>query len=190
MDTISVTEAATLAGVGKSTIRRAIKKGELLASTIEGPNGEQFSVSLSSFEEWMAKRGAPQVKHQVSPGEPDGALVVHQGEQAWDAVVESQQTVQKALEALERAQAENIKLVRQAAHLEGKLEANKFLLSANNETISKEEEKRKELEEHNAKQIAQFEKEREEMLEKLKQAEGLAQRYEKMPGWVKKMFGT
>ena len=65
MDTISVTEAATLAGVGKSTIRRAIKRGELLASIVEGPNGEQFSVSLSSFEKWMADRGAPAV-HQIS----------------------------------------------------------------------------------------------------------------------------
>lgn len=190
MGTISVTEAATLAGVGKSTIRRAIKKGDLLASTVEGPNGEQFSVSLSSFETWLAKRGAPKMTQEVKPGAPSEALVVHQGEQAWDAVVESQQTVQKALDALERAQAENIKLVRQTAHLEGKLEANKFLLTANNETISKEEEKRKELEQHNAKQIEKFEKERDEMLEKLKEAESLAQRYEKMPKWVKKMFGT
>ena len=53
MENISVSEAATLAGVGKSTIRRAIKKGELLATTVEGPNGEQFSVSVSSFEKWM-----------------------------------------------------------------------------------------------------------------------------------------
>ena len=102
MENISVSEAATLAGVGKSTIRRAIKKGELLATTVEGPNGEQFSVSVSSFEKWMSERGAPEVHHQVTPAAPEGALVVHQGEQAWDAVVESQQTVQKALDALNR----------------------------------------------------------------------------------------
>jgi excisionase family DNA binding protein len=202
MDNISVAEAATLAGVGKSTIRRAIKKGDLLATPVEGPNGEQFSVSLSSFESWMAGRGAPQVHHTVKAGAaPSGALVVHQGEQAWDAVVESQQTVQKALEALERAQTENIKMVRQVAHLEGKLESTKFMLSANNESIGKQEakleelrsskeEKVKELERHNAEQKDRFEKEREEMLEKLKTAEGLAHKFEKMPKWVKAMFGT
>ena len=197
MDTISVTEAATLAGVGKSTIRRAIKRGELLASIVEGPNGEQFSVSLSSFEKWMADRGAPAVHQTVGAGqapEASGALVVHQGEQAWDAVVESQQTVQKALEALERAQGENLKMVRQVAHLEGKIEANKLLLSANSESLTKKESKmeelRKELEQQNEKQKQQFERERNGMLERLKQAEGLAHRYEKMPSWVKKMFGT
>ena len=185
MENISVSEAATLAGVGKSTIRRAIKKGELLATTVEGPNGEQFSVSVSSFEKWMS----------------EGALVVHQGEQAWDAVVESQQTVQKALDALERAQAENLKMVRQVAHLEGKMESHKLLLSANSESAQKQEQKieelraakeeeLKKLERSNAEQLARFEKEREEMLERLKTAEAVVQKYEKVPSWVKKMFGT
>lgn len=197
MKNLSVAEAATLAGVGKSTIRRAIKKGDLLASVEEGPNGEQFSVSMSSFENWMSERGAPAV-HQV---ETNGALVKHQGEQAWDAVIESQQTVQKALEALERAQSENIKMVRQVAHLEGKLESHKILLSANTESHSKteskleelravKEEALKELERHNKEQQERFEKEREEMLEKLKTAESQAQKYEKMPKWVRSMFGT
>lgn len=201
MENISVSEAATLAGVGKSTIRRAIKKGELLATTVEGPNGEQFSVSVSSFEKWMAERGAPEVHHQVTPAAPEGALVVHQGEQAWDAVVESQQTVQKALDALERAQAENLKMVRQVAHLEGKMESHKLLLSANSESAQKQEQKieelratkdeeLKKLERSNAEQLARFEKEREEMLERLKTAEAVVQKYEKVPSWVKKMFGT
>jgi flagellar motility protein MotE (MotC chaperone) len=126
---------------------------------------------------------------------------VHQGEQAWDAVVESQQTVQKALDALERAQAENMKMVRQVAHLEGKLESNKLLLSAHNESLQKQDSKLetlreaktseiKELEKYNREQKERFEKEREEMLEKLKSAEMMALKYEKMPNWVKKMFGT
>ena len=85
-------------------------------------------------------------------------------------------------------------MVRQVAHLEGKIEANKLLLSANSESLTKKESKmeelRKELEQQNEKQKQQFERERNEMLERLKQAEGLAHRYEKMPSWVKKMFGT
>lgn len=200
MENLSVTEAATLAGVGKSTIRRAIKRGELLATTTDGPNGEQFLVSLSSFESWMESRGASAV-HHVSPGAPTGALAVHQGEQAWGAVVESQQTVQKMLEALEKSQAENLKMVRQVAHLEGKLESHRMLLSANNESAQVQESKLeslrmakekelKELERHNLELKERFEKERLEMLERLKGAEGMAQRYEKMPNWVKKMFGT
>ena len=172
-----------------------------MATTVEGPNGEQFSVSVSSFEKWMAERGAPEVHHQVTPAAPEGALVVHQGEQAWDAVVEPQQTVQKALDALERAQAENLKMVRQVAHLEGKMESHKLLLSANSESAQKQEQKieelraakdeeLKKLERSNAEQLARFEKEREEMLERLKMAEAVVQKYEKVPSWVKKMFGT
>lgn len=201
MENISVSEAATLAGVGRSTIRRAIKKGELLASVIEGPNGEQFSVSLTSFQEWMKERGAPAV-HQTGPtGESVGAPLVHQSEQAWDAVMESQHTVQKAIEALERSQEENLKMVRQLAHLEGKMESQKLLLSANNETVNRHEAKIEELrtakdeelrtlEKSNAEQMARFEKERQEMTERLKLAESVMQKYEKMPSWVKKMFGT
>ena len=201
MENLSVAEAATLAGAGKSTIRRAIKKGDLLATTTEGPNGEQFSISFSSFEAWMIARGTPTVHQtQNSAGAP-GSAMVHQGEQAWDAVVESQQTVQKALDALERAQTENIKMVRQVAHLEGKLESNKLLLSANNESISKQESKIdevksakeeavQELERQNKEQQERFAKERDKMLEQLKSAEGLAQKYEKMPKWVRSMFGT
>lgn len=48
----------------------------------------------------------------------------------------------------------------------------------------------KELEAYNREQMARFERERAEMLEKLKTAESVAQQYERMPGWVKKMFGT
>lgn len=120
---------------------------------------------------------------------------------AWEVVMESQQTVQKALEALEKAQEENLKMVRQVAHLEGKMESHKLLLSANNETVQKQEQKiealraandeeLKKLEESNVEQLARFEKEREEMLERIKMAETVAQKYEKMPNWVKKMFGT
>ena len=111
------------------------------------------------------------------------------------------QTVQKALEALERAQSENLKMVRQVAHLEGKLESHKMLLTANSESTQKQEVKIdelraeketavEELKRYNSEQKERFEKEREEMLEKLKTAETVAQRYEKMPSWVKKMFGT
>ena len=172
-----------------------------MASVVEGPNGEQFSVSLTSFQEWMENRGAPPVHQTLQGGEPAGALAVHQGDAAWEAVMESQQTVQKALDALEKAQEENLKMVRQVAHLEGKMESHKLLLSANNETVQKQEQKietlrvakdeeRKKLEESNAEQLARFEKEREEMLERIKMAETVAQKYEKMPNWVKKMFGT
>lgn len=198
MENISVAQAATLAGVGKSTVRRAIKKGDLLGSITDGPNGEQFEISLSSFETWMASRGAPAVHQTQSPGT---AVVPHQGEQAWDAVVESQQTVQKALEALEKSHNENIKMVRQMAHLEGKLESKQLLLSANNESISKQEAKIdelrsskdkavKELERHNKEQEDRFEKEKAELLEKLNIAESQAQKFERLPKWVRGMFGT
>ena len=201
MNSMSVAQAAELAGVGKSTVRRAIKKGDLLATVEDGPNGEQFSISMSSFEEWMASRGTPLEKVQNEPGTAIGAPVAHQSDGAWDAVIESQQTVQKALAALEKAQSENLKMVHQVFQLQGELSSQKMMLSSNAESLQQKEEKlskiesakQKEIEDlarHNAEQKERFEKEREEMLAKLKEAEGTAQRYEKMPKWVRSMFGT
>ena len=200
MNDMSVAQAADLAGVGKSTIRRAIKKGDLLATVVEGPNGEQFSVSMSSFKEWMESRG---VETDQSAGGTAivGAPVVHQTAQAWEAVMESQQTVQQALAALEKAQAENLKMVHQVVHLQGELNSQKLLLTTNAESLQGQEEKLQsvarekdleleKLERHNAEQKERFEKERLEMLEKLKLAEAAAHSYERVPKWVRKMFGT
>ena len=202
MNEMSVAQAAELAGVGKSTIRRAIKKGELLATVVEGPNGEQFSVSASSFREWMESRG---VAGEPLMGEAGTALVgappVHQPSQAWEAVMESQQTVQQALTALEKAQAENLKMVHQVMHLQNELNSQKLLLTTSAESLRGREEKFEDqirekgdelekLERHNTEQKERFEKERLEMLDKLKLAETTVQGFERVPKWVRKMFGT
>ncbi len=43
---------------------------------------------------------------------------------------------------------------------------------------------------HNAREKARFEKEHQQILERLKTSEEKAQRFEKLPSWVTKLFGT
>ena len=43
---------------------------------------------------------------------------------------------------------------------------------------------------HNAEEKARYEHEREEMLNRLKASEAQATRFEKLPRWVTKLFGT
>ncbi len=43
---------------------------------------------------------------------------------------------------------------------------------------------------HNAEEKARYEREREELLEKLKLSDDKAAKFEKLPRWVAKLFGT
>ncbi len=206
-DFILVAEAAKLAGVGKSTVRRAIKKGELFASMMDGPNGEQFMVSLSSFEEWMESRGGAPAVHQWSASgalsTDIGPMVQENSGPPWEAYIKSQETVQKALEALERAQDKLMDQGSQLMALQGEMSAQKLLLSSNAESLQERESRLTELEQAAAQAHQKVEhlvhqgeareeeygKEREELEAQLATAQELAEKYEKMPGWVKKMFG-
>lgn len=111
MDRISVTQAAQIAGVGKSTVRRAIKRGELPAELVNGPNGEQFMVSVDAVQQWTASRGAP-------PHSADDAPLV---EELWSVLKQSQETTEQALLALRTAQLENEQLKQQVSQLRNKL---------------------------------------------------------------------
>ena len=60
------------------------------------------------------------------------------------------------------------------------------------EVVSREADARNQLEElyrHNAEEKARYEREREEMLERLKSSEAKALKFERMPRWVVKLFG-
>ena len=60
------------------------------------------------------------------------------------------------------------------------------------EVVSREADARNQLEElyrHNAEEKARYEREREEMLERLKSSEAKASKFERMPRWVVKLFG-
>jgi hypothetical protein len=113
----------------------------------------------------------------------------------------------RAEEAEERA----LRIARQAQALAEELGAQKRLLAENAESLmerraqvqqyearveevaSREAETQRQLEElyrHNAEEKARYEREREEMLEKLKLSEAKASRFERMPRWVTKLFGT
>ena len=113
----------------------------------------------------------------------------------------------RAAEAEERA----MRIARQAQVLMEEMGTHKRLLSENaeslleqraevqelearaEEAVTKEEQSRAQLEElyrHNAEEKARYEKEREELLEKLKLSDSKAHKLEKLPRWVTKLFGT
>lgn len=113
----------------------------------------------------------------------------------------------RAEEAEERA----LRIARQAQALAEELGAHKRLLAENAESLTerraqvqeyearveevasreaKAQVQLQELYRHNAEEKARYEKEREEMLERLKMSEAKATRFEKLPRWVIKLFGT
>ncbi len=113
----------------------------------------------------------------------------------------------RAVEAEERA----MRIARQAQAIAEELNAQKHLLAENAESLvenharvqeaearaaevaSREADARNQLEElyrHNAEEKARYEREREEMLERLKSSEAKASKFERMPRWVVKLFGT
>lgn len=113
----------------------------------------------------------------------------------------------RAEEAEERA----MRIARQAQVLMEEMGTHKRLLSENSESllerhaevqelearteeaVAKQEQSMAQLEElyrHNAEEKARYEREREELLEKLKLSDSKAHKFEKLPRWVTKLFGT
>ena len=103
-----------------------------------------------------------------------------------------------------------MRIARQAQAIAEELNAQKRLLAENaeslvekhariqesearvEEVVSREADARNQLEElyrHNAEEKARYEREREEMLERLKSSEAKASKFERMPRWVVKLFG-
>ncbi len=56
MSTLSLKEAARVAGVSRDTLRRAIQRGELPALLVTGKTGPQFEVEQGEVETWAQKR--------------------------------------------------------------------------------------------------------------------------------------
>ena len=56
MSTLSLKEAARVAGVSRDTLRRAIQRGELPALLVTGKTGPQFEVEQTEVEVWAQKR--------------------------------------------------------------------------------------------------------------------------------------
>ena len=113
----------------------------------------------------------------------------------------------RAQEAEERA----MRIARQAQAIAEELNAQKRLLAENAESLvekharvqeaearaeevsSREADTQRQLEElyrYNAEEKARYEREREEMLEQLKSSEEKASKFERVPRWVAKLFGT
>lgn len=56
MSMLGLKEAASVAGVSRDTLRRAIQRGELPALLVTGKTGPQFEVDQADVEVWAQKR--------------------------------------------------------------------------------------------------------------------------------------
>lgn len=113
----------------------------------------------------------------------------------------------RAADAEERV----MRIARQAQAMAEELGAHKRLLTENaeslverqarvqeveariEETVAREADAQRQFEElyrHNAEEKARYEREREEILERLKTSEAKATKFERLPRWVTKLFGT
>jgi excisionase family DNA binding protein len=53
---LSLREAARLAGTSKDTVWRAIQKGDLRASAVDGPYGKRLLLDAADLERWRHDR--------------------------------------------------------------------------------------------------------------------------------------
>lgn len=76
MNMLGLKEAASLAGVSRDTLRRAIQRGELPALLVTGKTGPQFEVDQSEVEVWAQKRATAypqwQEDEQVAQAQQEG----------------------------------------------------------------------------------------------------------------------
>ncbi len=92
METLSVKEAAARLGVSTRTIRRRIKAGELEASLVDGPYGQEYRIPLAAIQTAQTVTDVIAFNRQTDVNTL--ALAVAQ------AISETQQATQAELEAL------------------------------------------------------------------------------------------
>lgn len=82
MSMLGLKEAASLAGVSRDTLRRAIQRGELPALLVTGKTGPQFEVDQADVEVWAQKRATayPQWEdEQAAQGQQEEPAQAQQG---------------------------------------------------------------------------------------------------------------
>mgnify|MGYP003610896013 CR=1 FL=1 len=85
MSILGLKEAASVAGVSRDTLRRAIQRGELPALLVTGKTGPQFEVDEADVEVWARKRATA-----YPQWEEEQATQGQQEEPAQDAQVQSE----------------------------------------------------------------------------------------------------
>jgi hypothetical protein len=168
----------------------------------EGPETPEYRPEDAQYRPGESGRSVPIEVHLEAQGALREALELSR-EQREDRL----EAERRAEEAEDRA----LRIARQAQALADELGTQKRLLAENAESLTerrakiqeyearveeatvREAETQSQLEElyrHNAEEKARYEREREEILEKLKASEAKATRFEKLPRWVTKLFGT
>ena len=168
----------------------------------EGPEDAQYRPEEARYRLGESGRSVPMEVHLEAQGALREALELSR-EQREDRL----EAERRAEEAEERA----LRIARQAQALADELGTQKRLLAENAESLTERRAKIQEYEarveevttreaetqsqlealyRHNAEEKARYEREREEILEKLKTSEAKATRFEKLPRWVTKLFGT
>lgn len=110
---LGLKEAASLAGVSRDTLRRAIQRGELPALLVTGKTGPQFEVDPADVEVWAQKRATAYPQWQEDEQ-------VAQAEQAAQGRHEQHEEPAQATQQAAQAQQESggTQLSLRLAHLE------------------------------------------------------------------------
>lgn len=134
---ISIKEAAELAGVSKDTIRRNLKQGVLQGVLHKGKYGQEYRIYKDFFEQWLNSRGvhAYSALQEVLEGVPIAANSNTHGQQPFlqEVPMGDATGLPKVLEKLEQA-------MFRVGWLEGQLDLTKKLLTEGQDTIKQREE--------------------------------------------------
>lgn len=88
---LGLKEAASLVGVARDTLRRAIQRGELHALLVTGKTGPQFEVEESDVQQWAQRRVTAysqwQEVEQVAQGQQQDQQGQHEPAQAQQGVL-------------------------------------------------------------------------------------------------------
>ncbi len=153
---------------------------------------EAFESTQSAFR--AALQDALEVAREQREDRIEAERRAAEAEQRAMRIARQAQALADELGSQKRLLAENAEstIERRAEFLETSARAEEALAKA--EALAAREEQAKaqfeELYRHNAEEKARYEREREELLEKLKLSHDKATKFEKLPRWVAKLFGT
>lgn len=204
-----------VAGVSRPTLFRAVQRGELTAQSEPSQNGKlRYLLTRHEVERWMKLRQEIELPHAQRPElleQPEQVL-----EAQWELVEqtseEDEPREQGPRVARERLNEDdeptmNIpvsvhlhlvnelrRMERESLSLAVELDRHRLALTENAESIAEREARARQAEAlaaQNAEQIAQFERERAELTERMNTMETRVKWLEKrVPRWVRAMFGA
>lgn len=200
-DPIDLNSAAQLAGVHRTTIFRAIRKGELHASKLQQDGHKpQYFLEKRDFEKWAAQRN---LSAQVaSCSENVQAAPVLQHEQlAPNVLHDFNQNLAEALRQADQARVQCQQAWEESRRLERQVTMLQFELTKYQHALSESAESLQEARAKETEAIAKLENAQPvdlpvvpeihvELKEARTQLEFAERRFNRIPRWLRKIFGT